>query len=105
MTIPKLTFPITIFRYRLPGESQVHSVAYFFVANGKFMWLPDQVRLEGFDPRDRFSYYCKIEIGVLGVEDVNAAARRAEDFLAVMLPEIMSCLPDWQALNATENDE
>ena len=100
VTIPQLEFPATIFRYRFSGGDKIHSVVYFFVANGKFLPTPDLVRLEGIDPRDRYSYYCKVEIGLRGVSEPDEAVERASAFLSTMLPEIMRCLPDWQQVIA-----
>ena len=66
-----------------------------FAANGKFLPGPDHVRAQGFDPRDKYAYYCKIEVQVPGASDPELVRQRAGDFLSAMLPEIMACLPDW----------
>lgn len=68
---------------------------YFFAANGRFLATPDHVRLQGFDLADRYSYYCKIEVGVHLVKDPEQAVELAGRFLSELLPEIMTCLPDW----------
>lgn len=94
VTIPAIEFDATRFTFGLRGNHQAN-VFYFFAANGRFLATPDLVRLQGFDPRDRYSYYCKIEVGTLDVEDPQAALLRAQAFLAAALPEIMACLPDW----------
>ena len=94
VAIPAVDFDATRFTFGLRGNRQAN-VFYFFAANGRFLATPDMVRLQGFDPRDRYSYYCKIEVGTLDVEDPEAALLRSESFLSAALPEIMACLPDW----------
>lgn len=94
--IPSRTIEATTFTFADAKNTQrTENVLYFFVANGKFLASPDMVRLHGFDPRDRYSYYCKVEVQLLGVSDKQLAAERAEALLAHALPEIMACLPDW----------
>ncbi len=102
VSIPDTTISATIFRYHDPNTpDRIHRVLYFFVANNKFLANPDLVRAQGFLPWDRFSYYCKVEIGLGLVDSDEVAAARASRFLSTMMPEIMACLPDWQAVNAT----
>ncbi len=94
--VPSETIDATIFSFAQPDSpSRVSNVLYFFVANGKVFSTPEWVRAKAFDLRDRYSYYCKVEVGMFGVGDTAMAAERAEAFLSVMLPEIMACLPDW----------
>ena len=62
-------------------------MAYFFVANGKFLAGPNDVRLKGFDLRDKHSYYCKVQVTV-GVQDQELAAERIESLLTELMPEI-----------------
>lgn len=84
------------FTFAHPGEPQrAENVFYFFIANGRFLATPDMVRLHGFDPTDRYSYYAKIEIQLLEVADVDAARARAESLMDHLLPEILATLPDW----------
>ena len=70
-------------------------VIYFFAANGKFLASPDDVRLSGADPSDKYRYYCKIEI-LTQADNIEDAKKIAERFLSPALPEIMACLPDWK---------
>ena len=88
--------PATLFTYSTTSSADSAStVVYFFVANGRYLATPDQVRLQGFDPRDRYSYYCKVEIGLPGVADSQLACSRAVALLNTALPSIIACLPDW----------
>ena len=96
--IPSTRFTATRFRYTHEQTSignRSANVFYFFAANGRFLENPDRVRALAFDPRDRYSYYCKIEVAMPQVADGEHAKHRATAFLSVMLPEIMACLPDW----------
>ncbi|MEX0654991.1 MAG: exosortase/archaeosortase family protein [Phycisphaeraceae bacterium] len=94
--IPERRFRATYFTFAVPDRPDSdENVIYFFVANGKFLATPDEVRLEGFNPRDRYSYYAKIELQVRQVGDRELAAERAADFLEHALPELMACIPDW----------
>jgi len=76
------------------------NVAYFFVANNAYTAWPEQVRLLAFKLREKYAYWCKVEVRPLGVSDPKAAAEVAGEFLACAMPEIMTCLPDWQAVKA-----
>ena len=98
--IARNDIPATIFTFGHPKimfqQAVTSNVIYFFAANGKFLPTPDDVRLYGFDMRDRYSYYCKIEVLVYAVADREAALQRTAAFLQDALPEILACLPDWQ---------
>jgi len=99
--LPDVNIQATIFTFVNPARpTQLSNVVYFFAANGNYLPTPEWVRAKGFDPRDRYSYYCKIEVGMFGVGDTRVASERVEAFLSVMLPEIMACLPDWADVTA-----
>lgn len=94
--MPAMQFNATGFTFVPPERpNQQANVVYFFAANGKFLATPDAVRFYGFDPRDRYSYYCKIEANFVDIADPQLAAERASAFFSAALPEIMACLPDW----------
>lgn len=93
--MPDLQINATLFQYHWPeNPDRTISVIYFFIANHKFLASPDLVRLHGFDPRDQYSYYCKVEVGLGNIPDPEVAVQRASDFLSKLLPEVMGCLPD-----------
>ena len=94
--MPSLEIPATRFTFANPrAPTDVSNVIYFFVANGKFVPTPEWVRAEAFDPTDHYSYYCKIEVRLHHVADRDVAVERTSEFLSVMMPEILACLPDW----------
>ncbi len=93
--IPGLDIPATYFTFSNPNRNDEQvNVAYFFVANGKFLPSPHAVRAQGFDLRDKYSYYCKVQVTV-GVQDKDQAIERISSLLSEMMPQIMLCLPDW----------
>jgi len=99
--IPSNPITSTVFTFtRADNADSASNVLYFFAANGRYLHTPELVRLQGFDPRDRYAYFCKIEVGVPGVGDRAEAGRIAEKFLSRMLPEVMACLPDWREVQA-----
>ncbi len=94
--LPRLKIPVTVYTYRPTVVSaDDENVVYFFVSNGRFLETPNKVRASGFDPRDTYAFYSKIEVRLMHVSDPNEAVRRAGIFLSSMLPELMACLPDW----------
>jgi exosortase len=101
--IPSARVPATLFTFTPKGQDQSgdkENVLYFFAANGKFLPSPDSVRMEGWDLSDEYAYYCKIEVRWPGISDAEHAQHRTARLLSDMLPEIMACLPDWQAVKA-----
>lgn len=94
--IPRQDVPATLFSFAADeGSGPASNVIYFFAANGKYLPSPEAVRAQAFGLRDKYSYYCKIEVGFFGVGDPDTARERTEAFLTAVLPEIMACLPDW----------
>ncbi len=95
--LPQREIKATRFTFASPqSPERKQYVLYFFIANGRVLANPDMVRLHGFEPQDRYSYYCKIEIQLFDVPDGDAARRRAASLLSHLLPEVLACLPDWQ---------
>ncbi len=102
-------------------DGNVTTALYFFLANGDAIASSHEVRFS-FNLKDRYSYYCKVEVMFPGLgnavarqyrEDnpgaspteinkavANAVAERAEDLLSDLMPEIMACLPDWTEVQA-----
>jgi len=111
--VPGLNIPATRYRYRQPTmqtvDNELSTVFYFFAANGKFLPTPEFVRAQGFDPRDKYSYFAKIEIqpqplrtpsGKWKTLSAELAQQRTQSFLSHALPEIMACFPDWEDVQA-----
>jgi exosortase len=99
--LPDKRIDATVFTFASANDPTAQAnVIYFFSANGKFLATPEGVRLKGFDPRDRYSYYCKIEVLLPDVADVTTASSRTSAFLSEVLPEIVACLPKWDDVKA-----
>jgi hypothetical protein len=87
-----------------PQERQVGG--YFFIANGVAVASSYGVRQAAFNLRDRYAYYCKIQLTNRGkVSDPNGSLigpfrRDAADLLSGLLPHVMRCLPDWPGIEA-----
>lgn len=95
-TLPQREIDTVRFTYG-SGDSadRDQHVIYFFAANGKFLASPNAVRVQGFDIRDAHSYYCKIEVQILGENDPEKVVEHTTQLLNTFLPDIMACLPDW----------
>jgi hypothetical protein len=72
---------------------------YFFIANGNAIASNHQVRFS-FNMKDRYSYYCKVELLFPGVTDPQEVEKHATKLLSDLMPEVMACLPDWTEVQA-----
>jgi exosortase len=86
------------------SDGNVTTALYFFIANGKVMASNHEVRFS-FNMKDRYSYYCKVEMMFPGVADPEVVKERAADLLSDLMPEVMACLPDWTEVQAGEYPE
>lgn len=99
--LPSLEVPATRFTAFVPQRpDEPVTATYFFVANGNYFATPNRVRLQGVNLRDRYSYYCKVEVMFPALRDAEQAALRTADLLSHLLPEIMATLPDWTDVRA-----
>ncbi len=112
VTLPSKTIPLRVISFEDRREGQVRrfAVTYFFVVNGEYVSMAEEVRLKSFNITDRYAYYCKIEVVPVAyggknsrgeevyypdIGDVDKAVELVEKFLSYGLPEVMRCLPDW----------
>ena len=100
ITVPDRDIATKRFTYRSEPTAPDQHVTYFFAANGKFLASPNAVRLQGFDIRDQYSYYAKVEVALIGVDDPVDVAKGTAQFLDAFLPDIMACFPDWEQVRA-----
>ncbi len=98
--LPAGQVPVRLFEFVPPGGGGPATVLYFFIANGRLLGMPEQVRALVFDLRNRRAYWCKVEIWVRHARDRAVLRRAASEFLRVMLPEIFVCLPRQRDLDA-----
>lgn len=85
-------------------NGNVTTALYFFLANGNAIASNHQVRFS-FNLKDRYSYYCKVEMMFPGVVDPEQVEQHASELLSDLLPEVMACLPDWTEVQAGEYPE
>ncbi len=100
INIPDRKVPLRVFHFVPKGGDKQHTVAYFFTANGSFMGTTERVRTLVFDVRDKYAYWCKVEVLPMEIHDREQAVAKVVDFLSYALPEIMTCLPDWNDVRA-----
>ncbi len=98
--LPGDTVPLRSFTGINPQTGDEVRASYFFVANGGYYASSNDVRLLGFDPRDKFSYYCKVEVSFPSEDDEERSDAQTAALLSDLLPEIMACLPDWADVRA-----
>ncbi len=84
----------------LPQQPQyVHKVAYFFSANGDYLYGRNQVRFRMNDLKDKYAYFAKIEFSVFGkVDEVTdeAMLAKVERLSRRLLPELVkNHFPEW----------
>ena len=77
---------------------------YFFIANGNIVASNHNVRFN-FNMKDRYSYYCKVEVMFPGIVDPDEVEKHAGELLNDLLPEVMACLPDWTEVVAGDYPE
>ncbi len=102
--------PVRQFLFQSTQDRQVRSTVYLFVANGRAMATKRALRFLALDPRQRYTYFCKIEVlaGRMverrdgeppsfepGIADADDSLAVAGGLLEHALPEIVACLPEW----------
>ncbi|MEM8783209.1 MAG: exosortase/archaeosortase family protein [Planctomycetota bacterium] len=98
--MPGQAVPLRTFAGVHPNSGKTMRATYFFVANGGFYASANDVRLLGFDPRDKYSYYCKVEITFPGLGDPEEVKARVAALLSDLMPEVMAVVPDWADVRA-----
>jgi hypothetical protein len=92
---------LRIFEFKSPRGKPFYS-GYFFIANGGWVSNAEEVRLLAFDLRTKYAYYTKVQFTGFGLESGEELAKHAASMLDELLPDIMHCLPDWQAVERGE---
>ena len=68
---------------------------YFFIANGGTVASADGVRLLAFKLQDDYAYYLKVQIISYSVDSAEDLGKLSGQFLDVLFPYMMRCVPDW----------
>ncbi|CAN5398201.1 hypothetical protein BH09PLA1_BH09PLA1_36760 [soil metagenome] len=83
------------------GQAMTRNVAYFFHCNGGYEHdAISGVRMRLQNLAERHAYYAKIEV-MTEMRDRAKSDATLADFLANALPEVETCLPDWQKVKAS----
>lgn len=90
---------LRVFEFKSPRGGVFYS-GYFFIANGGWVSNAEEVRLLAFDLRTKYAYYTKVQFTGFGMSSGEELAKHAASMLDELLPDIMHCLPDWQAVEA-----
>ncbi len=96
MPIGDLRLRTSEFRNEQNPNSRLFA-GYFFVANGRTTPQPEAIRVMAFNRSEKYAYYLKVQVSMPVTEDVSVDEflERSGEFMDLMLPEIMRCLPDW----------
>ena len=96
--LPLGEYEIRTTEFGMPTNPAAHVIAgYFFIANGAATASPGGVKKLAFDPREQYSYYCKVQYTMVGEKelDVPRFLDTVSELSEVILPRLMQCLPDW----------
>lgn len=93
---------LRITKFSMPGSDQTMLAGYFFLANGGITDSAEGVRLLAFDLRSRYAYYLKVQISSQSLKTPAELAEMSRDFLQEVLPDIMTCVPDWTLVERGE---
>jgi hypothetical protein len=91
--------------FRDPDRPRVKLYAgYFFLANGEMLPSPEKVRLFAFNLESSYAYYAKVQFSMYAPQEAgrDEFVAAVTDLLQKLLPELMSCLPDWAEIETLE---
>ena len=109
VTMPKgePTLQLTVFED--PKQPDLRMLAgYFFVANGQLTPNAFGVRSLAFNWSDEYAYYCKVQFSAIfraespDQEFTGEFMGMINQVTSQLLPQLMRCLPDWQAIISDE---
>lgn len=106
----RLPVRVCTFRKTSVFENHEPSVAYTFFCNGEFVETAQGVRLRANDPRNRHTFFSKVEISFPGGNGAPAPSREANteaarELFGVVLPVLMSDhWPDFEAAEAAARE-
>jgi hypothetical protein len=88
---------LRVFEFKTP-RGQTFQSGYFFIANGGAVSKAEDVRLLAFDLRTKYAYFTKVQFTGFGMSSGEELAKHAASMLDELLPDIMHCVPNWQAV-------
>ncbi|MBI1304675.1 MAG: exosortase-associated EpsI family protein [Phycisphaera sp.] len=102
ITMPLGEIAATTIEFQDPKKPEDRQVGgYFFIANGRAVPSSYGVRQAAFNLRDRYAYYCKIQLTKRGKVDkpdgslLEPFKADAAEILDELIPHVMRSLPDW----------
>lgn len=102
VTMPLGDIAATTIEFQDPKKPEDRQVGgYFFIANGRAVSSSYGVRQAAFNLRDRYAYYCKIQLTKRGSVDkpdgslLGPFKADAAEILDELIPHVMRSLPDW----------
>ncbi len=101
MPIGEFKLRTTEFRDASKPKVRIYA-GYFFIANGRTTPTPEGVRASAFNLKTKYAYYAKIQFTMHVPEQMTKGefAEVVADLAAELLPELMSCLPDWSEVES-----
>lgn len=102
VTMPLGDIAATTIEFQDPKKPEERRVGgYFFIANGRAVSSSYGVRQAAFNLRDKYAYYCKIQLtkrGKVATPDgslLDPFKADAAEILDELIPHVMRSLPDW----------
>ena len=102
VTMPLGDIAATTIEFQDPKKPEERQVGgYFFIANGRAVSSSYGVRQAAFNLRDKYAYYCKIQLtkrGKVATPDgslLGSFKADAAEILDELIPHVMRSLPDW----------
>jgi hypothetical protein len=102
VTMPLGEIAATTIEFQDPKKPEDRQVGgYFFIANGRAVSSSYGVRQAAFNLRDKYAYYCKIQLTKRGKVDkpdgslLEPFKADAAEILEALIPHVMRSLPDW----------
>jgi hypothetical protein len=101
---PDDELPVRVVQFQSRGgRDEPVTVIYFFSVNGDYRNGREGVRFRLADPRERYAYYCKIELSFTDNQnplqprqaDLQQSLAAAQDLLAKLLPVLIEDHFDW----------
>lgn len=109
--LPVGSLKIRITEFQDPKRPKRRLVGgYLFIANGRITSDPYGVRALAFERTERFAYYCKVQFSMsaeLKSEDESLLPlfrQNADELFTLLVPHLMSRLPDWPQVEALSRD-
>jgi hypothetical protein len=99
---PEQPLEMRVTKFETADGKNTLMAGYLFVANGRWAGSAEGVRVLSFDLRNDYAYYLKVQVSSAETQTADELGRVAADVLDDYLGEIMTCVPDWLAVERGE---